>query len=784
MNGLKGLVNEAHRRSLWQILGIYLAACWIVLQVIEVLTNNMGLPDWVPPFAIVLLLIGLPVVLATAFVQEGVASRNGQAPAPQEVGGTVTEAATESTEATPAPARAAAPEPAAAAQGRHGLFTWRNALVGGAAAFVLLGVLTGGWMIMRTAGIGPAGTLVAKGVLDERDRIVLADFASGDSLLARAATEAFRVDLSQSQMVKLAERRFISDALGRMELDDDAPLDHETARELARREGIKAVLAGEITPAGGQFVLSAELQEPTSGEVLVAQRETAKDSADIVPSIDRLSKKVRERIGESLRTINAEAPLERVTTGNLESLRKYSQALRVSEIEGDSERALELFEEAVALDSGFAMGWRGLGIELANLGQERARYVDAFTRAYENRDRLTERERYLTMASYYSTVTNEDSRAINAYESVLDLNPNDGTALNNIAVLYSDQRDFGRAEEFYLRGIDAGDASSNPYTNVVIAQVAQGKYDEAATSMERFETAFPGHPAGRSWKAFLASSQGDYDGAREYFQLLLDGFGDNLILRANATGGLVASAAVEGRLAEAEQHLRELEAVQRDRGINSEALGSALWPAWFDLLVRRDYDRAVRRIDAALERYPLEELPALDRPYLQLVNQFSLAERPDRAREMLAAYEANTSEDQRRAYETDQMRAQANLAVAEDRFDEAIDNMRQSDEGACSLCPISGYASAFDAAGQADSTIAYYERYVATPWLFRLYFDSGNRAHSFERLGQLYDAKGDLENAAKYYAMFVELWAEADEELQPRVLAAQARLEEIVRQRG
>ena len=72
---MKQLIAEIHRRSLWQVLGIYLAGSWIAMQVVETLTNNAGLPDWVPPFAVVLLVIGFPVVMATAFVQEGTGRR-------------------------------------------------------------------------------------------------------------------------------------------------------------------------------------------------------------------------------------------------------------------------------------------------------------------------------------------------------------------------------------------------------------------------------------------------------------------------------------------------------------------------------------------------------------------------------------------------------------------------------------------------------------------------------------------------------------------------------------
>ena len=59
---MKKLIYEIHRRSLWQVLGLYAAGSWIVLQVVDQLTESAGLPEWVPSFALVLLLIGLPIV--------------------------------------------------------------------------------------------------------------------------------------------------------------------------------------------------------------------------------------------------------------------------------------------------------------------------------------------------------------------------------------------------------------------------------------------------------------------------------------------------------------------------------------------------------------------------------------------------------------------------------------------------------------------------------------------------------------------------------------------------
>ena len=120
MERLRQLIREVHRRSLWQVLGIYLVASWAVLQVVDTLVGTLGLSEWFPPLALALLLVGLPIVLATAFVQEGGPGRE-----------------------------ASDPDPAAAPTGApfaSGLFTWRNAFGGGVLAFALLGLVGTGWL--------------------------------------------------------------------------------------------------------------------------------------------------------------------------------------------------------------------------------------------------------------------------------------------------------------------------------------------------------------------------------------------------------------------------------------------------------------------------------------------------------------------------------------------------------------------------------------------------------------------------------------------------------------
>ena len=763
MSGVKKFVQEIHRRSLWQVLGIYVVASWLVLQAVDTLAGALNLPDWAPPFALFLLIIGLPIVLATAFIQEGV-SREAQAPASE-----ITDD------------EAAEPEEAAT---HHRLFTWRNAILGGVLAFALLGLTAAGWMVTRTMGIGPAATLVARGVLDSRAPIVLAEFESDDEVLARAATEAFRVDLSQSPNVKLAEPGEVAAALGRMARDPQQAIDISTAREIAEREGMQAAIGGRISRAGTGYVFSAEILSAETGDVLTSQRTSAADSTEIIQAIDELSRKLRERIGESLGSLRSAPPLARVTTESLEALRLYSQAVRAVDMQDDNDRGIVLLEQAVELDTAFAMAWRKLGVVQSNRGDSRSVWVMPLTKAFEHRSRLSERERYLAMATYYAIVLNDPAQAITAYESMLALDPEDDYALNNISLVYATLEDTERREEMAVRALRADSTSTITHQNAIDAKVAAGKLDEAEAIFQQMADRFEETSTVDQFAPAMAAVRGDYDRAEQLYREWRERERSDLETRTNATWGLASLAALRGRLAESETLSREVMATEDERDRSASALGFAIGMGYREALVREDPQRGVRVVEEAMEAYPLQAMPPSDRPYFGIIGLYSLAGQPERARALLTEYEAEVDSVLQKADETGIHFARGSIALAEGRYDDAISELLRSERGSC-VRRCSGLARAYDMAGQTDSAVATYERYLASPALFGSVFaDQFNLAYFHERLGELYDERGDWEKAAEHYAKFVELWSGADAALQPRVQAAQRRLDEIFAARG
>jgi tetratricopeptide (TPR) repeat protein/tRNA A-37 threonylcarbamoyl transferase component Bud32 len=747
--------RQAHPIRLTSLFGL---ASIGALAIVYFLVQSLGLPDWVFFGAIALLAIGFPIMLLTGHHERRRAA-----------------------------ARTTGVQFPTPAGGMQRWFTWRRALLGGAFAFASLGVVTTVYMGMRAIGIGPVGTLMATGALEERARILLADFENRttDSSLGPSVTDAFRVDLAQSRAVKLVDASLVADALRRMERGATAPLNIVLAREVAQREGINAIVTGEIGPVGRGYGLSASVMSTSSGEVLTAVRETAGDDGAIIDAIDQLSAKLRERIGESLRDIRGTDPLERVTTASMDALRSYSQGLR-AEQEGQFAQAVSLLEDAIAIDTAFAMAHRKLAVILSNANAAQARIIEASAKAFEHRDRLPDLERNLATAYYYSNVEFDRTQEMAAYRSVLELDPEQTTALNNLALALNDGREWEEAERLALRALEV-DNGWTYFFNAAAAQLGQDNHEMAEATLTRMETSLPGSPHARRLRAMIAMARRDWEDAEREWQEVAAAQRDPF-WQSQASFGQFLVDEVRGKLASAAQHIRRNMAVVEERGLPGSYIGAATALARLYAVYREAPEEGIREVEAALGRYPLESIPAPDRPYPELASFYLDAGRPERAKELLAAYEATVDESQRRAngfrHGTAGALAAA-LALREGRVDEAVALYRaeHDEHGLCGSCWLYDIGQSLEVAGEQDSAVVLYERAISTPGLFGLFRESRTLAGNYRRLGEVYEERGEIDKAVDMYDRFVKLWQDADAELQPVVEDVRGRIARLIGER-
>jgi tetratricopeptide (TPR) repeat protein len=760
MDTFRRLIHEIHRRSLWQVVSIYLVGSWGALQVVDQVTESAGLPDWVPPVALLLLVVGLPIVGATAFVQEGMSGAGKVVPdAPAEPAPSL------------APGTGSLDRPTTRPRGMRRVLTWRNAIGGGIAAALLLGVMVGGYFAMRVAGIGPVASLAAQGVIGAGEPVILSEFdnTSTDASLGGVVTEALRVDLASSSALALVPPNRIREVLERMQRDPSEPLTAQVAGEVAVRDGIKAVIEGEVGSAGSGYILVATLRSPDSGVALATFRRTAKGPDEVIDAIDGLSQDIREKAGESLRSIKAEAPLEAVTTASLDALRKYSEAEALAD-RGDYRRARTLLKEAVQADPGFAMAWRKLAVVLQSAGGEPGEEQEAATKAFELRDRLTERERLQTVAYYHNVVTGDLPAQIEAYEGILEEWPDDANALNNLSIAYGSRTRWEDGIALLRRAVSGPGESGPAWTNLVAGLAGIGDVVGARAALDSMEARYPKR---ETWNLFdrwmVALAAGDLAEAHQLGERMAQLPEAPSAWRSSGTGLMATADAAGGKLSEAREHLRAEVARSRVEGRFGDALNRGLDLVDLEAMVLPDPAPARSTLREVLASGDLEKVPPVARPFDRVVHTLGGLSMVDEARGVLAAWArdggaaAGTALSEARTYVDAVASPDAGAAL------DALERLRT--ELGCPRCFQWQMAGLGMEAGRLDRAAELYEESVAVDGGTSAWFGLV-RVMGQERLGQVYEALGDSVKAAEHYRSFAEAWAGADASFEPRVRVA------------
>ncbi|MEO7986458.1 MAG: hypothetical protein ABI766_07980, partial [Gemmatimonadales bacterium] len=624
------------------------------------------------------------------------------------------------------------------------------------------------------------------GVLKDREPILLADFENraADSTLGPSVTEAFRVDLSQSPTVRVMDQQAVGQALARMQRSSTGTLPAPLAREIAEREGVKAVVTGQIDPVGQGYVLAASLISTTDGSTLSAVRETANGPGELLKAIDRLSAKLRERIGESLTTIRANPALDQVTTASLPALRKYTQALRLEESDR-TEEAVPLLREAVALDSGFAMAWRKLAVMLGNTQAPYSLQREAATRAFDHRDRLPELERDLAVGFYHAYVEYDPDKVIGAYRSALALDPDNLVSLNNLAVQLMVGRRFVEAESLVTHATRIGRGASF-YNNLYQAQVAQGHFDDAKATLERYAKVSEGSPFVIGQQALLAAALRDLPTAERLTQQVRQEQQSSAYWQVVTAQELARLREEAGKLGDARRYHEEVITDLDARGAAGQSLEETAQLAAMDLRYGTPPQQVLDRVVAAVKRHPLASMDLYDRPYSALAYVYARAGRPDLAKQEMGEYERLVPEGERRANAI-QLFASGAIAEAEGRYRDALGDYRLVYEtfGDCGICGLYEMSTMYDRLGNADSALIALEQAISTPTAQgRAFNEPRTLAPSYKRLGELYETKGDRKKAIDYYGRFVALWKDADPALQPVVKDVRGRLARLAQEPG
>ena len=454
---MKKLIHEIHRRSLWQVLGIYVLGSWLVLQVVNELADALNLPEWAASFAVFLLIVGLPVVMATAFVQEGVHREDEEDFEPDTT-----------SDGTLAERPASGERPPAGERKRSGLFKWRNAVFGGVFAFALWGVAAAVWLL----AVGPPtfdpgfATETANGNLPIESIAVLAfeDMSpDGDQAhFADGISEEILNVLAGVPGLKVPARSSSFQYRGKS----------PDVREVGRDLGVQTVLEGSVRKSQGSLRITVQLIDAEDGFHIWSETYDRRDE-DVFEVQQDIARSVLTAL--NLDVEDDDLPSIEAPAGGIEAHELYLLGLSRFHARAkleDVEAAHSWFERAVAADSSYARAHAAVALVYSVLPQWSDMPRDlAAPRAREAAGRASALDSTLAepyMAMCQSLTYNEWAweEAGVACKRSIELNPNSELAQQWYAEYLIFAGRFEEAHDGFLRARELSPLSGAQITHI------------------------------------------------------------------------------------------------------------------------------------------------------------------------------------------------------------------------------------------------------------------------------------------------------------------------------
>ena len=471
MKSLRQLIHEVHRRSVWQVVTVYLAASWVALQVVQTVVESAQLPEWLPGMALVLLVIGFPIVVATAFVQEGAPRLHRSGEPPQLLGADEDDSD---------------PSGDLPAAGFWTFLTWRNAIRGGVAAFALWGVVAT-FLVTTGRPVGPA----ALGASDRPSIAVLPlealsmVGAEGDDVFARGFHDEIITRLSQIGALRVTSRTSVMGYAGQT----------TNLRQIARELSVDLVLEGSLQRTDQEIALNVQLLDGATDENIWAQSFRRAYSVDDAFSLQReLAEQIVRELELTLSPEEADQLAESAPTENDEAYQLYLQANDFSQAGPRTEdfaTAIRLYERAGEIDPDFAIAHAraayniGQALQVNSLDRDvdwEARAWDAVERARSVDPDLP--EAYLAEAQLRYALEQDYGRALAA------LNRASGTGLKSdyLHLLGAAQRrlgDFDATIESWSEMARLDPTSAHYEEDLGSVYFTAGRFEEAIPHLAR-----------------------------------------------------------------------------------------------------------------------------------------------------------------------------------------------------------------------------------------------------------------------------------------------------------
>ena len=347
----------------------------------------------------------------------------------------------------------------------------------------VLGIL--GLLVLIVAGSSFFYLTRTRGAaLTDKDTILLVEFdnRTGEEVFDGTLRQGLAVQLRQSPFLDIFPDQRIRDTLQLMRRSPDERVTREIGREICHRQGLKAYIAGAIAKFDRNYSLTLEALNSQTGDSLAIVQVEAEGKDHVLTALSRAATELRERLGESLSSIQKfDAQLE-ATTSSLDALKEWTQGLKEQE-KGQFLKAIEFSRRALEKDPNFALAWVALAIQYSHSGQPElaSEYV---TKAYALRERVNENERARITGLYFG-VTGELDKAIASFEEYTRNYPRDIRGASNLANCYAQLGQIEKAAAIVEEALRVNPNSGSLYATQANNLIRLNRYAEVEVVLQQ-----------------------------------------------------------------------------------------------------------------------------------------------------------------------------------------------------------------------------------------------------------------------------------------------------------
>ena len=318
------------------------------------------------------------------------------------------------------------------------------------------------------------------------------------------------MQLGQSPFLNIFPDERVREALRFMGRSPDDRITRDVAREICERQGLKAMLIGTISSLGSHYVITLEAINAHGGDAIAREQGEAESKEQVLSTLGKSASQLREKLGESLGSIKKfDAPIEQATTSSLEALKAFTQGNEQRQ-KGHQREAIPFYKRAIEIDPNFALAYARLAV-IYNNSFETDLATEYSQKAFDLRDRVSERERFYISEKYHSYVTGDREEATNVLKAWAQTYPNDYIPHNNLGVNYSL---VGQYDDALKESREAVRISPNNITsqgNLVEGFIRLNRYDEARQILEQTLGKNPEAATYHYYSYQLAFLRGDSD---------------------------------------------------------------------------------------------------------------------------------------------------------------------------------------------------------------------------------------------------------------------------------